>query len=130
MDVENPTRLDFNTRFRRSVGRDGRTKAVSVKLTQAELSEVNSKALNGGKATGEWSREVLLREARRSDTDPLFTELIAMRMYLNLVLKHISCGERLTAEMYTAVLSNVRATKHKQALEVLQQYTTAVPKES
>ena len=67
--------LDFGTRLRRSQGRSGRTYAASVKLTQGELAELEQTSKSQQKALGEWAREVLLREARRAQRDPVFTSL-------------------------------------------------------
>jgi hypothetical protein len=78
----------------------------------------------------EWAREVLLREARKQDREPVFTELIAVRMLLNLVLKHVACGERMTEASFSAALTKVRKEKHGNALEVMQQYTLTDEKES
>ena len=51
-------------------------------------------------------------------------------MLLNLVLKHIACGEVMTAEIFSDVLTKVRTTKHKQTLELMEQYATKDQKES
>jgi hypothetical protein len=130
MSIQESARRDLSTRFRRSEGRGGRTFAATVKVAETELAELEKASTGEQKAVSEWAREVLLREARKGDCDPLFTEIVATRMLLNLVLKHIACGERLTSEMYSAVLSTVRTTKHKQAIELMQQYTSADEKES
>ncbi len=130
MDVKSTDQLDLSTRFRRSEGRSGRTFAATAKVTESELSELDRVARSEQKALSEWAREVLLREARRSPRDPLFTEVVATRMLLNLVLKHIACGELMTPETFTAMLTKVRITKHKQALELTEQYATTDPKEN
>jgi hypothetical protein len=122
--------LDFSTRLRRSEGRGGRVHAASVKLTQEELAELERTAKDQQKAVGEWAREVLLREVRRGQNDPVFTEIVATRMLLNLVLKHVACGEVMTAETFSAVLTKVRTTKHKQALDMMDQYAAPDQKES
>ena len=70
-----------------------------------------------------------MREARNARTDALFTEIVATRMLLNLVLKPLACGQVMTAEEFSGVLANVRTTKHKAATDVMAQYATAEPKE-
>ena len=122
--------LDFSARLRRSEGRGGRVHAASVKLTQEELAELERAAKADRKAVGEWAREVLLREVRRAQNDPVFTEIVATRMLLNLVLKHVACGEVMTAEAFSAVLTKVRTTKYKQALDMMEQYATPDQMES
>jgi hypothetical protein len=130
--MDNPTTapLDFSTRFRRSEGRSGRTFAASVKLTKEELAEVEQAARAAQKAVGEYARDVLLREARSARVDPLFTEVVAIRMLLNYLLKPISCGERGTPESFAAVIADVRSTKHKAAADVMAQYAVPDHKES
>ena len=51
-------------------------------------------------------------------------------MLLNLVLKSIACGEVMTTEQFSAVLTNVRTTKHKAATDVMEQYATGDLKEN
>ncbi len=77
----------------------------------------------------EWSREVLLREAKRPKNDPVFTEIVATRMLLNNVLRTVASGKVMTDEAYTDELEEVRLTKHETAREVMEQYTTPTEKE-
>ncbi len=44
--------------------------------------------------------------------------------------RHIACGELMSAEMFTEVLTKVRTTKHKQALDMMEQYAATDKKES
>ena len=48
---------------------------------------------------------------------------------MNLVLKSIACGDVMTPEAFSAVLTNVRTTKHKAATDVMEQYSTIDQKE-
>jgi hypothetical protein len=126
----NHSELKFSERLDRPKGRPVRDRMASARVTSDELTALESAAAREGKLLAEWAREVLLREARKTERDPVFTEIVATRMLLNLVLKHIACGERLTAEMFSAVLTTVRTTKQKQAVELMQQYTSTDEKES
>ena len=81
-----------------------------------------------GKSASEWAREVLLREARRSE-DPLFIELIATRMVLLNLLKPLAMGKIVTPEDFTRISASVRSDKRKIAHEIQQQYIAVVPKE-
>jgi hypothetical protein len=119
----------LEARLSRSKSRHARYQVAQARVTQDEYEEVLSAAKREGRALGEWVREVLLREARRSPRDPVFAEIVATRMLLNLVLQHVACGELMTAEMFTDMLTKVRTTKHKQALELMEQYATTDPKE-
>jgi hypothetical protein len=92
-------------------------------VTHAEQEELESAARGQGKALSEWAREVLLREARRTEDDALFTEVIAMRVLLNNVLRPIALGQKMTTESFNDVLTKVRTDKRIAAREVMQQYT-------
>jgi hypothetical protein len=122
------TGLSF-VRLDRPKGRPVRDKLASARVTADELKELDIASAAGGKLFGEWAREVLLREARTPRADALFTEIVATRMLLNLVLKPLACGEVMTASDFSGVLANVRTTKHKAAADVMEQYATAESKE-
>ena len=109
--------------------RDSRSRSLGTKLTLAEDKEMTKAAAAAGKSASEWAREVLLREVRRSEDDPLFTELIATRMILLNLLKPLAMGQIVSPEDFTRISASVRSDKRKVAHEIQQQYTTAVPKE-
>jgi hypothetical protein len=129
--MDNPTTatLDFGARLRRSEGRSGRNFSASLKLSKEELGEVEEAAKSVQKSVGEYAREAVLREARKGHTDPLFTEIIAMRMLLNLVLKHVACGEVMTDAVFDGALTKIRLGKHKAAADVMVQYAAPDQKE-
>src|ERR1700709_2451630 len=104
--------LKFSERLDKRKGRPIRNRMASARVTDDELAALESAAEGEGKLLAEWAREVLLREARTPRTDALFTEIVATRMLLNLVLKPIACGKVMTAEAFSGVLANVRTTKH------------------
>lgn len=110
-------------RMTRSRSRTGRTKNANARLTAEELDSVIGAAKREGKAVGEWSREVLLAGARAEDTKAaLFTELIALRLLMNAVLRSVVLGKPLTEAQYQNLLTEVRQTKHITARDVLSQY--------
>ena len=76
----------------------------------------------------EWCREVLLSAARTETITPIFTEIVGMRLLLNATLRYAACGERMTPQQFQDELYDIRATKHKAAADVMQQYTTAEKK--
>jgi hypothetical protein len=130
MNSIEPTKpLNFEERLTRSKGRSSRNCMANARVTQAEQEELAAVAKSEGKALSEWAREVLLSEARSARADALFTETVAIRMLLNLVLKSIACGDVMTPEAFSAVLTNVRTTKHKAATDVMEQYSTVDQKE-
>ena len=121
--------LDLAERLRPKRGRDPRSESMATRFTKPELRTLSQAATADGKTVREWAREVLLREARTSRADAVFTEIVATRMLLNLVLRPLACGEVMSAEAFSGVLANVRTTKHKAATDVMEQYATAVQKE-
>ena len=124
-----PIGLNFEARLDRPKGRRVRGKSAGARFTEEEKRELDTVAASTGQLFAAWAREVLLREARNSRSDALFTEIVATRMLLNLVLKPLACGQVMTAEEFSGVLTNVRTTKHKAATDVMQQYAAAEPKE-
>ena len=121
--------ITMEQRLGRGKIRESRSRSLGTKLTLKEERELVRAAEAEGKSASEWAREVLLREARNARTDALFTEIIATRMLLNLVLKPLACGQAITPEEFSAVLANVRTTKRKAATDVMEQYAAAEPKE-
>ena len=121
--------LSFEGRLGRPKGRRVRGKSAGARFTEDELKVMDAAANRDGKLFAEWARDVLLREASSSRADALFTEIVATRMLLNLVLKPLACGEVMSAEDFSGVLTNVRTTKHKAATDVMEQYATADQKE-
>ena len=124
MDLpEVPKDLGIGDRIRRSQGRSGRVIPASTKVTHSEHKELEAAAKREGKALSEWFRDVLLREARTGRTDAaVFTELIALRLLMNNVLRPIALGGTFTPEAYNQVLAEVKASKHDAAKDVLTQY--------
>jgi len=106
-----------------------RSQSLGTKLTYSEEQELAKAAEAEGKSASEWAREVLLREARGSRTDALFTEMVAMRMMLNNLLRPLSCGETITPDQFTEHMISIRSTKQKVAQDILQQYAAADAKE-
>ena len=125
----NASQIGTLSRTNRSQGRDRRSRSFGTKLTKDEEGELYKAAKAAGKFAGEWARDVLLREARRSNDDPLFTELIATRMILLNLLKPLSMGQVVTPEDFTRISATVRSDKRKVAQEIQQQYTKATTKE-
>jgi urate oxidase len=121
--------LNFDDRLRQRIGRPSRVESVAIRFTKQELEALEKVAHEKKTTLREWARDVLLREASDSRTGALFTEVVATRMLLNLVLKSIACGEVITAEVFSNILTNVRTTKHQAATDVMEQYAAAGQKE-
>ena len=116
-------------RIERRMGRPARTHSVATRFTSEEERELTTAAEGTGITVREWAREVLLREARRTKEDAVFTELISIRMLLNNVLKVVATGQKITAENYQEIQAGVRAEKKRVALEIMQQYTAPAREE-
>ncbi len=114
--------LGIATRLRRLKNGDNRTKTVGARITSSEERELVEAADREGRSVSEWSREVLLREARRSKDDALFTEIVAVRMLLLNLMKPLAQGQKLTPENIVEIMAVVKKEKHKAAKEVMQQY--------
>ena len=119
----------MSQRLGRGKIRSSRSRSLGTKITLSEEREIVVAAEREGKSASEWARDVLLREARGSRTGALFTEIVATRMLLNLALKPLVCREALSAAEFSAMLTEVRTTKHEAALDVMQQYATDEQKE-
>ena len=114
--------LDLETHLARSFGRGGRTRMANARVTEKECRELHAAARAAGQSLSEWSREVLLREARRSKDDALFTETIATRMLLVNLLRPLLLRESVNTETISDIMAGVRQQKHETAREVMKQY--------
>lgn len=122
-DKDDRKNSDISQRVRRSRGRDGRIIPASTKVNRAEQHLLQAAAKREGKAVSEWAREVLLSRAQSGDAElAVFTELIALRLLMNAVLRSVVIGKPLTEAQYQCLLTEVRQTKHVTAREVLSQY--------
>jgi len=114
--------INLEDRLARSKGRSSRNRVANSRVTEGEQKELEAAAKAEGKALSEWARETLLREARRSKNDALFTEIVAIRMLLVNLLKPLLLG-KVSSEQITEIMAAVKSEKQKVAQEVMQQYT-------
>lgn len=129
MDTLQGNTPDFDVRLARSSGRAGRDRMANARVTAREQRELHVAARAQGKSLSEWAREVLLKEARRSHDDAVFTELVATRMLLVNLIKPLILGEKVSPTWITEAMTMVRKEKHKAAQDVMQQYTQDVGRE-
>ncbi len=106
-----------------------RTQTVGTRVSVAEEHELVAAAKRDGINVSEWVREVLLKEARRSHDDAVFTELVATRMLLVNLIKPLILGEKVSPTWITEAMTMVRKEKHKAAQDVMQQYAQDAGKE-
>ncbi len=115
--------LGIADRISRSASRGARNQNANARLTRKELECLKDAAKAEGKALGEWTRDVLLREAAAPRMDrAMFTELTALRLLMMNVLRPLTLGERLTPEDFQAIQAGVRNDKHDAAQQLLAQY--------
>ena len=114
--------LNLEERLRRKMARPARTQSVATRFTKDEELELLRAAEKGGKTVREWTRDALLREARRPEVDPVFTELIASRVLMLNALRGLLLHENWTAETFQKLTDTIRKDKRKMASEVMQQY--------
>jgi hypothetical protein len=114
--------VQLSERLGRSSGRSSRNRVANTRVTESELQEVEEAAKLSGKALSEWSREVLLNAARNRSGDPLFTEIVGLRMLFAHLIQPLLAGAGLPPETLNKAMKEVREQKYKIALEVMQQY--------
>ena len=100
-----------------------RTNSIGTRLSEAELSEVESAAASAGKKVGEWLRDAALAQARSSShtdkTDPiLLAELMAIRTLILNLFAAASKGP-LTDESLRKMLAYADSVKQQKADDFL-----------
>ncbi len=97
-----------------------RVKSIATRLTEAELSEIESAAFRAGKKVSEWLRDTALAHVRtpqEEQTDPvLLAEMIGMRsLMLNLFAK-ASQGPLSTEDLHkmSAYADSIKDEKARQ----------------
>jgi hypothetical protein len=70
-------------------------------------------------------RQLILRELRHdageSAASPELTEIIGLRLMLTNLLKPVATGQKVTPEIFDAIMAEVRKTKREVAVEVQRQ---------
>jgi hypothetical protein len=121
--------LDLESRLKPHRGRAPRSESFATRFTCAEVAVIVKAAEAEGKTPREWSRDVLLEAAGRSNNAALFTELVATRMLLVNLIKPLILGEKVSRTWITEAMTMVRKEKHKAAQDVMQQYIQETGKE-
>jgi hypothetical protein len=98
-----------------------RRKSIGTKVSEEEYAQME--ALAGGRALGEWVREVLLRELdgrqARPAEETLLAEVLALRTILLNAFYRLAQGEKLTEEGMQAIIDRADASKLQKAAERL-----------
>lgn len=106
----------FVTLSRAHNGPSSRAKTISTRVTSEEFTKIEAAALREGKTLAEWLRELVLKEARKSVTNPvtlLLSEVVTNRhMLLDLFLATAQAhaeGRHLRAESVINICESVEA---------------------
>ena len=103
-----------------------RVKTASAKLTESEMDAFQKIAASRGKKPTDLIRDYVLAEIERSnqslDIDPVFTEIIGLRMFVANALRMVCTGEKMSRTEFETLLSKVHDTKLRVASEITQQY--------
>jgi hypothetical protein len=97
-----------------------RIKSVGTKVTATEFELLKDKAQTDGQTLSEWTREVLLREAKEVHPNlDLVSEIVGLQLMMMNVLAPLARGERISADQFQAIVRSVQSTKVKAAQEML-----------
>ena len=94
---------------------------VSSRLTAVEASRLDQLASERGLQRSELIRQLILRElgqdAGESTVSAELTEIIGLRLMLVNLLRPIATGQKITPEIFDAIMAEVRKTKREVAAE-------------
>ena len=115
--------LDDQELATRAAEREGfRLKVASTKLSGRELADFERLAKSREVTPANLIRQLILRELRNEanepKTSPELTEIIGLRLMLTNLLKPIATGQKVTPEIFDAIMAEVRKTKREVAVEV------------
>jgi hypothetical protein len=115
--------LDDQELATRALNRESfRLKVASTKLNRKELTDFERLAKNRGMTPANLIRQLILRELRNetgeTSVSAELTETIGLRLMLTNLLKPIATGQKITPEIFDAIMAEVRKTKREVAVEV------------
>jgi hypothetical protein len=94
---------------------------VTTKLSPREVTAIEGLASKRGLQRGELIRQLILRELRQDAGEATvsaeLTEIIGLRLMLANLLKPIATGQKITPEVFDAIMAEVRKTKREVAVE-------------
>ncbi len=121
--------LPFQDSLAKEAKAEFRTKIVSMRLSPAELAEIETAAEGAGQSLAEWQRETILRAARQRPVDPvelLLAEVWALRYaLLNLFqagAQAASEGKQLLPNSILEIRDQADARKLQQARKMLAEF--------
>jgi hypothetical protein len=103
-----------------------RVHTANTKLTKAELDSFAEVARTNGVKPSEHLRNLILKAiAEHKDpaiADPIFTEIIGLRMFLANALRSVCAGETMKPKDYDSLIATVRETQQETAEAFAQSY--------
>jgi hypothetical protein len=98
-----------------------RLQAVATKLNIQENQAFEALAKKRGQTRGDLLRQLILRELRQDAGEATvsaeLTEIIGLRLMLANLLKPLATGQKITPEVFDAIMAEVRKTKREVAVE-------------
>ena len=106
----------------RAQGRKARRHSATAKLTRDEHQQLERAARQRVRHSANGAGMRSSPTVRGQTVTPIFTEIVAIRQLLNSTLRNVACGEVMTPQAFQTELQGIRSSKHKAAVEVMQQY--------
>ena len=104
-------------------GRESRNQTLTTKVTATEYRAVENAAGTDAKTTGEWLRDLALREIAALTGDGpgtvVLPEIVGVRLLLVNVLRSLATGQKLTPEAFDKLLDQIGTAKHELAGKLL-----------
>jgi hypothetical protein len=104
-------------------GRESRNQTLTTKVTATEYRAVEDAAAADAKTTGEWLRDLALREiatqAGGGTETVMLPEIVGVRLLLVNVLRSLATGQKLTPEAFDKLLDQIGTAKHELAGKIL-----------
>ena len=103
-------------------GRESRNQTLTTKVTAAERRAVEDAAGADAKTTGEWLRDLALREIAQSECGTeriLLPEIVGVRLLLVNVLRSVATGQKLTPDAFDKLLDQISSAKYELAGTIL-----------
>ncbi len=85
-----------------------------LKLTEEEARLVDEIATAKGMPRSEWMRDTILRELRvASESDPILSEIVGIRLLLINVLRPLADGQKMTNQAFDKLLEHIGTRKQE-----------------
>jgi hypothetical protein len=103
-----------------------RVHTTSAKLSEKELEAFNQLSGRQGKKPAELLRDLILKaiddDENPTNSDPIFTEIIGLRMFLVNALRPVCTGDTMEPNDYDSLIATVRETQQETAGKFAQSY--------